>query len=99
MDEKQSKRDLAHRKAVALRYDTERDDAPRMIAKGRGHRADQIVKAAREHGIAIHEDPDLIAVLSALELNSAIPTELYQAVAEVLAFVYRMNGRLDGLSR
>lgn len=86
----------ARRKAVALRYDGERDNAPRVIAKGAGHLAERIIEAAKEHGIHIHEDPDLAAVLSKLDVEAQIPEELYRAVAEVLAFVYRLNQRIAG---
>ena len=84
----------AKRKAVALRYDKDRDQAPKMIAKGRGHLADRIVALAREQGIHVHHDPDLVALLAKLEVQSEIPGDLYQAIAEVLAFVYRLNDRM-----
>jgi len=79
------------KRAVALRYDTTKDSAPRVIAKGRGLVADRIIAIAREHGLHIHEDPDLVQVLAQLEVEQPIPEELYRAVAEVLAFVYRLN--------
>ncbi|NIA15971.1 MAG: hypothetical protein GWP08_18055, partial [Nitrospiraceae bacterium] len=81
----------ARRKAVALRYDGEQDSAPRVIAKGAGVVADRILALAAEHGVHVHNDPDLVAVLSRLDLDTLIPGDLYQAVAEVLAFVYRLN--------
>ncbi len=80
-------------KAVALRYDHPRDPAPRVVAKGQGRIAEKILEIAREHQIPIHEDPDLVEVLAKIELDRAIPPELYQAVAEVLAFLYRLNAR------
>ncbi len=86
-------RDLARRKAVALRYDAEKDSAPKVVAKGSGLLADRILELAREHNIHIQQDPDLVAVLSKLEVNSDIPENLYRAVAEILAFVYRLNAR------
>ncbi|HPO17155.1 MAG TPA: EscU/YscU/HrcU family type III secretion system export apparatus switch protein [Candidatus Hydrogenedentes bacterium] len=79
------------KKAVALRYDAEADAAPRIIAKGQRIIAEKIIAVAKEHGIHVHEDPDLVAVLSKLDINIPIPESLYQAVAEVLAFVYRLN--------
>ena len=82
------------RKAVALRYDTERDGAPRIVAKGQRLVADKIIAAAREHNIHIHEDPELVNLLSQLDVHAEIPEELYGAVAEILAFVYRLNNRL-----
>lgn len=86
--------DAVRRRAVALRYDDKRDAAPAVAAKGRGLVADRIVELAKEHGVTLHEDRDLVEVLFALDLDELIPVDLYQAVAEVLAFVYRMNGKL-----
>jgi len=93
------KRDPKERleRAVALRYEHEKDDAPRVVAKGRGEIAKQIIEIAKEHGVTIYEDDDLVEVLSRLDLNQLIPPELYYAIAEVLAFVYRVNGRADSL--
>ena len=89
----------ARRKAVALRYDLEQDSAPRVIAKGAGVVAERIIELAAEHGLHVHSDPDLVAILSRLELDTLIPDDLYQAVAEVLAFVYRLNKQADLQSR
>jgi type III secretion system FlhB-like substrate exporter len=58
--------------------------------------ADRIIEIARENGVYIHEDPDLAAVLSRLDVDTEIPEELYRAVAEILAFVYRLNQRMAG---
>jgi flagellar biosynthesis protein len=85
---------VPYRKAVALHYNANEEGAPRVIAKGQRLVADRIIALAKEHGIHIHEDPDLVAVLSKLDLNAPIPEELYQAVAQVLAFVYRLNQRM-----
>ena len=82
------------RKAVALRYDAEKESAPRVIAKGQRLVAEKIIEIAHEHDIHVHEDPDLVAVLSKLNVDTEIPESLYRAVAEVLAFVYRLNQRL-----
>lgn len=81
----------ARKRAVALKYDLEVDAAPRVVAKGAGHLARRIVELAEEHGVHVHEDATLAAVLSRLDLQAEIPPELYRAVAEVLAFVYRLN--------
>ena len=78
-------------KAVAVRYEAEQDAAPRVVAKGAGTVAERIIAVAQEHGVHVHEDPDLVAVLSKLDLDTQIPESLYRAVAEVLAFVYRLN--------
>ncbi|MDD9303626.1 MAG: EscU/YscU/HrcU family type III secretion system export apparatus switch protein [Desulfobacter sp.] len=79
------------KKAVALRYDREVDDAPKVTAKGKGRVAENIIELAREHGIPIKDDPDLVQVLASLEIDQEIPPEIYVAVAELLAFVYSAN--------
>lgn len=82
------------KKAVALRYDAGAGAAPKVVAKGAGYLAERILELAEEHGVAVHEDPDLVSVLSALEIDAEIPEHLYRAVAEVLAFVYELNRSL-----
>lgn len=81
----------ARRKAVALRYDAASDAAPKVVAKGAGHLAGRIIEIAREHGVHVHEDPMLAGLLAAVEVDQEIPAPLYRAVAEVLAFVYRVD--------
>lgn len=81
----------ARTKAVALRYDQEKDAAPHVVAKGAGYVAQRIIEIAKEHDVHIHEDPDLVSVLSRLDVDTQVPESLYRAVAEVLAFVYRLN--------
>lgn len=76
--------------AVALHYE-DTDDAPRILAKGQGYVAERIIELAEQQGIPIREDADLTASLAQLDLGEAVPPELYQAVAEVLAYIYRMN--------
>jgi flagellar biosynthesis protein len=78
-------------RAVALKYDQKKDTAPRVIAKGRGEIAQKIIEVARAHDVPLVEDRNLIQILEALELETEIPPELYRAVAEVLAFIYRLN--------
>ena len=78
-------------KAVALRYDQKKDKSPRVIAKGRGGIAEKIIAVAEANNVPLYEDKNLIQVLEALELETEIPPELYRAVAEVLAFIYRLN--------
>ena len=80
-----------NKKAVALRYDKELDAAPRLVAKGVGEIAEKIIALAREHGIPVHENSDLVELMSKLKLNAEIPPESYLVVAEILAFVYRSN--------
>ncbi|MDP6776219.1 MAG: EscU/YscU/HrcU family type III secretion system export apparatus switch protein [Candidatus Latescibacteria bacterium] len=91
----ESSPDTPRRSAAALGYDSEADEAPRLLAKGQGEIADRIIALAREHDIPLREDPDLIAVLAKLDLGQEIPQELYRAVAEILAFVYRVNSRWE----
>ena len=77
--------------AVALRYTPREDRAPQVTAKGRGDVAERILQLAREHNIPIRQDKDLIQVLARLDLDQAVPTHVYQAVAEILAFIYRAS--------
>lgn len=82
------------KKAAALKYDQAKKMAPRVVAKGKGHIAEQIIQVARENDVPLVEDRNLANVLEAMELESEIPAELYRAVAEVLVFIYRLNGKL-----
>ena len=81
-------------KAVALLYDRETSDAPRVVASGRGVIARRIIETAREAGIHIQEDPDLVEILSKVPVGKDIPVELYQTIAEILSFVYQVNDKL-----
>ena len=80
--------------AVALQYRHQVDRAPKVVAKGQGIIAERIIEIAAEHHIPLKRDPALIEVLSKMDLDQEIPPELYRAVAEVLAYVYKMSGRL-----
>jgi flagellar biosynthesis protein len=79
-------------RAVALEYDPEESVAPVVTASGRGELAERILALAREHGVPIREDPDLVALLAQLDVGQVVPPELYPVIAEVLAFVYRLRG-------
>jgi flagellar biosynthesis protein len=79
------------KKAVALKYTRGKDAAPKVAAKGRGAVADKILALARENRIPIEQDTTLMEALYRLDINEEIPEELYQVVAELLAFIYRMN--------
>lgn len=81
--------------AVALQYDPGLDDAPRVVATGRGHIAEQILELAFAHGVKVRTDPDLVQVLAAVDVDTVIPVEAFVAVAEVLAYVYRANSRMS----
>jgi flagellar biosynthesis protein len=81
------------RSAAAVGYDPDADAAPRVVARGKGELADRIIAIARRHDIPIKEDRDLVAVLAQLDLDREIPPELYRTLAELLAWVYRVNRR------
>lgn len=81
-----SERDI---KAVALKYEKIKDSAPKVVAKGKGEVAKKIIQVARENGVYIKEDPQLVEVLSAIDIDQEIPPQLYKAVAEILIFVYK----------
>lgn len=79
------------KRAVALHYDGR--DAPRVTAKGEQEVAEQIIRIAKEHNIPLQEDDNLTALLAKVELNEAIPRELYLAVAQLLCFLYHITGK------
>jgi len=76
--------------AIALAY-TQSDAAPRVVAKGRGLIAQNIIARAREHGVYVHESPELVSLLMQVDLDQRIPPQLYIAVSELLAWVYRLE--------
>ncbi len=77
--------------AIALCYDGE--VAPRVTAKGRGDIAERILEIAREHNVPVRDDAELTQLLAQVELGDEIPAELYLAVAQVIAFAYRLSGK------
>jgi flagellar biosynthesis protein len=80
------------KQASALAYDAQdRDAAPRVVAKGYGVVADMIVQRAREAGLYVHESPEMVSLLMQVDLDSRIPPALYQAVAEMLAWLHRLE--------
>ena len=79
------------KKAVALNYRPEKDTAPKITAKGSGNVADKIIEIAKKHGIPVKDDPDLVEVLSKLDIREEIPVDVYVVVAELLAFAYSLN--------
>ena len=82
--------------AVALAY-TQTDAAPRVVAKGRGVLAERIILRAQENGVYVHESPELVSLLMQIDLDQRIPPQLYIAVAELLAWIYRLeSGRSAG---
>ena len=80
-------------KAAALKY-RPGDSAPSVVAKGRGLVAEKIIALARRHGVPIREDRNMVEILSTIDLYDEIPPELYKAVAEILAYIYKMSGKL-----
>ena len=86
-----SKEESKNRKAVALKYNFE--SAPKVIAKGEGIVADKIIEIAEEHGVSLYQDSELVKLLSRIEIDEEIPSNLYQAVAVVLSFVFQLNGK------
>ena len=77
------------KKAAALRYNTSKENAPRVIAKGKGQSAENIIKIAQLHNLPIQKDEDLIELLSNVEIDKEVPEALYKAVAEVFSFIYK----------
>lgn len=82
------------KRAVALRYNREKEAAPRVVAKGVGTVAENIVTAAVNHAVPVYAAPQLVRQLMPLEIDQVIPPALYQVVAEVLAYVYRLDRRV-----
>ena len=81
------------KKAVALKYEPPRHDAPIVTAKGQGLVAEKIIEVAKKKHIPIKDDPDLVQILSQLELGDQIPSSVYQVVAEIFAFIYHLNNK------
>lgn len=84
------RRQLATQNAIALAYQTG-DLAPKVVAKGRGLIAEEIIKRAREHGVFVHESKELVALLMQVDLDQHIPPALYRVVAELLAWLYHID--------
>jgi flagellar biosynthesis protein len=76
--------------AIALAYQVG-SAAPKVVAKGRGLIAQAIIERAKEHGVFVHESEDLVSILMQVELDENIPPQLYQAVAELLAWIYHLE--------
>ena len=81
------------KKAAALKYNRQKDNAPRVIAKGDGQIAQNIIKIAELHKLPIRKDEDLIELLSKVEINKEVPQALYKAVAEVFSFIYKVTNK------
>lgn len=94
--ERRAKGKVHRKKAAALKYDPATSAAPRVVAAGGGVVAEQIIARARAAGVPVQEDPLLVDCLCRVPLGGEIPPELYQAVAEVLAFIFRLEGDAGG---
>ena len=79
--------------AIALKYDRARDNAPRVVASGRGSMAERILELALVHGIKVREDANLAEILAAVAVGEHIPVAAFAAVAEILFYIYRANER------
>lgn len=80
-------------KAVALTFNREADPAPKVAAKGRRAMAERIIELAKEHDIPLHADTDLVDMLETVEEDAHIPLEVYAVVAEIFAYLYKINAR------
>ncbi|WP_028471210.1 EscU/YscU/HrcU family type III secretion system export apparatus switch protein [Neptunomonas japonica] len=79
--------------AIALKYNRGTATAPTIVAKGKGEIAQQILALANEHEIHVHQSPELLEVLIRLEIGEEIPEALYKAIAEVIAFAYKLKNK------
>ena len=84
------KKEEKQKKAVALKYGEE-DAVPKVTAKGKGWLAEKILEVAKEHDLPIRTDEDLVEILEQVDLNQEIPLEVYAVVAEIFAYIYRVN--------
>lgn len=81
------------KKAVALGYDMQTQNAPKVLATGKGETAQKIITLAKENSIAIKEDKDLVEILSKLDLGDEVPPNMYKVVAEIFSFIYQMSNK------
>ena len=84
-------KDKANLKTVVLKYDTDKTKAPKITGFGKGQIAEKILKVAEENKVPFYEDSSLVELLAKLAINSEIPPSLYNVVAEVLSFVYKLD--------
>lgn len=80
-------------KAAALKYDIDSDSAPKVVAKGKGETATNIIKLARDNNIPIKKDEDLVELLSKIDIDKEIPGSMYKAVAEIFSFIYDLSNK------
>lgn len=79
------------KKAVALKYDNKKSKAPKVISKGKGESARNIIKIAKLHNLPMQKDEDLVELLSKVELDREVPENLYKSVAEIFSFIYKIT--------
>jgi flagellar biosynthesis protein len=79
------------KKATALTYDKENDNAPKVVANGEGYVASNIIKVATKNNIPIKKDEDMVELLSQIEINKTIPENMYKSVAEIFSFIYNIT--------
>lgn len=94
-----SEKKYVRKEAIALSYNPSDASGPKVMAKGKGKIAENILEQATLHEVPIYEDPNLVQLLGQLDLNESIPEELYQAVAEVFAFIYHLDREHGQLKR
>jgi flagellar biosynthesis protein len=85
----------SRKKAVALSYDPDKVEAPVVTAKGMGKTAERMIETAKQHDVSVQEDSTLVNLLGKLDVNEKIPQELYQAVAEVFSFIYKLDKSVE----
>ena len=83
------------KKAVALRYDTTKENAKKVVGKGQGKIAERIIKIAEENELPIKKDEDLVELLTKIDVDKEIPNNLYKAVAEVFSFIYNITNKKE----
>lgn len=91
MGEEEKDKEKPRQQAIALSYHQQNSSAPKVIAKGSGFIAEKILSTAKQHSVPIYKNKTLVSMLMAVELDQEIPPELFQAVAEVLAYIYRID--------
>lgn len=94
-----SEKRFVRKEAIALSYSPTEQNGPKVVAKGKGKIAENILEQAALHDVPVYEDPNLVQLLGQLDLNESIPEELYQAVAEVFAFIYRLDQKHGTLNK
>lgn len=94
-DNQLNSENIDNKMAAALGYDIEKDNAPKILARGRGEIAQKIIEKAEEEKIPIHSDKDIVKVLVNMDIGQEIPPHLYRAMAEILSFIYNLEEDLD----